>query len=120
MSPAAAYITAGQDEPGYRNWYMASPRHRMAVTSFNNYLVTYGVGGIVPTWQLLRTATSWQRLPMMTPSSSSQSTLSGDTFGTRIGSPGLVNVVDGGFQKKYGNVSLRSVSLPPPSLMCEL
>jgi len=61
LSPAAYYITAGQDEPGYRNWYMASPRHRMAVTSFNNYLVTYGVGGIVPTWQLLRTATSWQR-----------------------------------------------------------
>lgn len=60
-SPAAAYITAGQDEPGYRNWYMASPRHRVGVTNFNNYLVTYGVGGIVPTWQLLRTATSWQR-----------------------------------------------------------
>jgi hypothetical protein len=59
--PAAAYVTAGQDEPGYRNWYMASPAHRFAVASFNNYLVTYGVGGIVPTWQLLRTATSWQR-----------------------------------------------------------
>jgi hypothetical protein len=61
LSPAAAYITVGQDEPGYRNWYMASPAHRIGVTSFNNYLVTYGVGGIVPTWQLLRTATSWQR-----------------------------------------------------------
>ena len=61
LSPAAAYITAGQDEPGYRSWYMASPAHRIGVTSFNNYLVTYGVGGIVPTWQLLRTATSWQR-----------------------------------------------------------
>lgn len=59
--PAAAYVTAGQDEPGYRNWYMASPRHAYAVTNFNTYLVTYGVGGIVPTWQLLRTATSWQR-----------------------------------------------------------
>jgi hypothetical protein len=40
---------------------MASPRHAYAVASFNNYLTTYGVGGIVPTWQLLRTATSWQR-----------------------------------------------------------
>lgn len=59
--PAAAYVTAGQDEPGYRNWYLASPRHAYAVASFNHYLVTYGVGGIVPTWQLLRTATSWQR-----------------------------------------------------------
>ncbi len=59
--PAAAYVTAGQDEPGYRSWYMASPRHSYAVTNFNHYLVTYGVGGIVPTWQLLRTASSWQR-----------------------------------------------------------
>ena len=33
----------------------------MAVTSFNKYLLTYGVGGILPTWQLLRTASSWQR-----------------------------------------------------------
>src|SRR5687767_12911992 len=59
--PTAAYVTAGQDEPGYRAWYMASPRHAYAVASFNHYLTTYGVGGIVPTWQLLRTATSWQR-----------------------------------------------------------
>ena len=59
--PTAAYVTAGQDEPGYRNWYMASPKHAYAVASFNNYLTTYGVSGIVPTWQLLRTATSWQR-----------------------------------------------------------
>jgi hypothetical protein len=59
--PAAAYITAGQDEPGYRDWYMATPAHAFGVTNFNQYLETYGVGGIVPTWQLLRTATSWQR-----------------------------------------------------------
>ncbi|WP_310468017.1 D-Ala-D-Ala carboxypeptidase family metallohydrolase [Sphingomonas sp.] len=59
--PAAFYVTVGQDEPGYRNWYMASPRHSYAVTRFNHYLVTWGVGGIVPTWQLLRTASSWQR-----------------------------------------------------------
>jgi len=59
--PTAAYVTKGQDEPGYRNWALASPRHEYAVKSFNNYLVTYGVGGIVPTWQLLRTASSWER-----------------------------------------------------------
>lgn len=59
--PTAAYITAGQDEPGYRNWYMATPAHAFGVTNFNQYLLTYGVGGIVPTWQLLRTATAWQR-----------------------------------------------------------
>jgi hypothetical protein len=61
LGPASAYITAGQDEPGYRNWYLATPAHAYAVTSFNNYLTTYGVGGIVPTWQLLRTATAWER-----------------------------------------------------------
>ncbi|MFL6733186.1 MAG: hypothetical protein ACJ8EY_00655 [Sphingomicrobium sp.] len=60
-NPAASYVTVGQDEPGYRNWYMASARHAALVTSFNQYLTTWGVGGIVPTWQLLRTASQWQR-----------------------------------------------------------
>ena len=60
-NPAADYITAGQDEAGYRNWYAASPNHPAYVRAFNAYLVESGVGGIVPTWQLLRTATSWQR-----------------------------------------------------------
>jgi hypothetical protein len=59
--PLAPYITVGQDEPGYRNWYIAAPWHASAVKSFNDYLVTYGVGGIVPTWQLLRTASDWQK-----------------------------------------------------------
>jgi len=59
--PTSAYVTAGQDEPGYRNWYAASPRHAVGVTGFNQYLATYGVSGIVPTWQLLRTASSWER-----------------------------------------------------------
>ena len=58
--PAPIYITAGQDEPGYRNWYAASPGHAIGVTNFNQYLLTYGVGGIVPTWQLIRTATAWE------------------------------------------------------------
>jgi len=59
--PTAPYVTAGQDEPGYRNWYMASPRHAGAVSAFNAYLSYYGVSGIVPTWQLLRTASDWQK-----------------------------------------------------------
>ena len=59
--PTARYVTAGQDERGYRNWYMATPWHPHGVRAFNNYLVTYGVGGVVPTWQLLRTASDWQR-----------------------------------------------------------
>ena len=58
--PASTYITAGQDEPGYRSWYMAAPWRAAQVKAFNDYLVTNQVGGILPTWQLLRTATSWK------------------------------------------------------------
>jgi hypothetical protein len=60
-NPAADYITAGQDEPGYRNWYVATPAHATQVKAFNDYLATWQVAGILPTWQLLRTATSWQK-----------------------------------------------------------
>ena len=59
-NPAAPYITTGQDEPGYRSWYLAAPWRAAQVRAFNDYLVGAEVGGIVPTWQLLRTATSWQ------------------------------------------------------------
>jgi hypothetical protein len=58
--PAAQYITAGQDEPGYRSWYLALPQRAVQVKAFNDYLATYQVAGILPTWQLLRTATSWR------------------------------------------------------------
>ena len=60
-NPAAEYITAGQDELGYRSWYMALPARASQVKAFNEYLGTYEVAGIVPTWQLFRTATAWQR-----------------------------------------------------------
>ena len=58
-NPAAPYITAGQDEPGYRSWYMGAPWRAAQVKSFNDYLASNQVAGILPTWQLLRTATSW-------------------------------------------------------------
>ena len=51
----------GQDEQGYRSWYGASLRHAAGVKGFNEYLAQWGVSGILPTWQILRTATSWQR-----------------------------------------------------------
>ena len=60
-NPAADYITVGQDEGGYRSWYMASLRHRQQVGAFNDYLETWQVSGVLPTWQILRTATSWSR-----------------------------------------------------------
>ncbi len=60
-NPAAEYITAGQDEPGYRSWYLAAPWRAAQVKAFNTYLATYQVSGILPTWQLFRTATSWEK-----------------------------------------------------------
>jgi len=59
--PATPYVTAGQDEPGYRSWYLAAPWRAGQVKAFNDYLTTWEVAGIVPTWQLLRTATDWQK-----------------------------------------------------------
>jgi hypothetical protein len=59
-NPVAPYITAGQDEPGYRSWYLAAPWRAGQVKAFNDYLVANQVGGVLPTWTLLRTATSWQ------------------------------------------------------------
>jgi peptidase M15-like protein len=58
--PVRPYITAGQDEPGYRSWFLAAPWRAAQVKAFNDYLVSNQVGGILPTWTLLRTATSWQ------------------------------------------------------------
>ena len=59
-NPAAEYITVGQDEPGYRRWVSAVAWRSTYVRAFHNYLVTNGVAGVAPTWQLLRTATAWR------------------------------------------------------------
>jgi hypothetical protein len=61
FNPAANYITPGQDEPGYRAWMSRASWRPVYVKAFNDYLVSNGVGGVAPTWQLLRTATDWQR-----------------------------------------------------------
>ena len=61
FNPAADYVTAGQDEPGYRRWAVAASWRPAYVRAFNDYLIKYGVGGVAPTWQLLRTATDWQK-----------------------------------------------------------
>lgn len=58
--PAAPYITAGQDEPGYRSWYLAMPSRAAQVKALDDYFAAADVSGILPTWQLLRTATAWK------------------------------------------------------------
>lgn len=60
-NPTERYVTVGQDEPGYRAWYMASPTHPIEVAALNRYLTDNGVGWILPTWQVIRTASDWQR-----------------------------------------------------------
>lgn len=61
FNPAAGYVTAGQDEPGYRAWLARATWRPVYVKAFNDYLVANGVGGVAPTWQLLRTATDWHK-----------------------------------------------------------
>lgn len=59
-SPAAMeYVMTGQDEPGYRRWVAGDASRPIRVRAFNDYLVTHGVGGVAPTWQLIRTASDW-------------------------------------------------------------
>jgi len=60
-NPSAPYVTAGQDEPGYKSWVARASWRPVYVKAFHDYLTTYGVGGVAPTWQLLRTATDWQK-----------------------------------------------------------
>lgn len=61
FNAAAPYVTAGQDEPGYQAWLLAVPGRDGQVAAFNQFLDQRGVGGIVPTWQLLRTASMWRK-----------------------------------------------------------
>ena len=60
-APTEPYVVVGQDEPGYRNWYLAAPSHAGQVKALHDYLTAYGVAGVVPTWQLLRTASDWYK-----------------------------------------------------------
>lgn len=57
--PAAPYVTAGQDEPGYRRWLAVQPWRVGMVSAFHRYLQGAGVDYVVPTWQLIRTASDW-------------------------------------------------------------
>jgi hypothetical protein len=60
-NPTADYVTSGQDEPGYRSWMLAQPWRGFWVRQFHDYLSVHGVSFVAPTWQLLRTASDWQR-----------------------------------------------------------
>ena len=60
FDPAADYIAVGQDEAGYQAWVETVPGRRQQVADYYRFLESQQVAGIVPTWQLLRTATAWR------------------------------------------------------------
>lgn len=61
VPPSASYVAPGQDLAGYRAWVAADPRHSIALGAYADYLIRAGVGDVVPTWQLIRTASDWYK-----------------------------------------------------------
>ncbi|WP_114227284.1 MULTISPECIES: D-Ala-D-Ala carboxypeptidase family metallohydrolase [Sphingomonas] len=60
-NPTGDYVIAGQDEAGYRRWIGGQSWRPGLVASFHRYLMDNQVGFVVPTWQLLRTASDWAK-----------------------------------------------------------
>ena len=59
--PAQAQeLPVGQSEPEYRLWLSAGPGRVGAVLSFEAWQDAAGVRGVLPTWQILRTASMWR------------------------------------------------------------
>lgn len=58
-APAPSAGGTGQEKADYDRW-AAQPGHAAAVDRFRDYLRRSGVDGVVPTYQLLRTATAWR------------------------------------------------------------
>lgn len=60
-APAAAQqLPEGQGEAEYRAWLAASPGTRASVLSFESWQNAAGVLGVLPTWQVIRTASMWR------------------------------------------------------------
>jgi hypothetical protein len=61
-SPAAAQaLPDGQSQADYAAWMAGDPGVRAAMLSFESYLGAARVAGIVPAWQLVRTASGWRQ-----------------------------------------------------------
>ena len=66
LAPAAAHdgkpdLAPGQAKADYHAWLAKSPENRTAVKAFRAHLESQGVAEIVPTWQLIRTSSSWRQ-----------------------------------------------------------
>ncbi len=61
-TPAAAQqLPVGQGREDYEAWLAADPAGRAAVLSFEAWQQAAGVAGILPTWQITRTASMWRQ-----------------------------------------------------------
>src|SRR5688500_2219454 len=56
----AASLPEGQSKADYLAWLAKDPGARAEVLSFRSYLQAAGVQDVVPTWQLVRTASMWR------------------------------------------------------------
>lgn len=56
----AQELPVGQSEADYRAWLGAWPQRLGAVQSFEAWQEAAGVRGVLPTWQMLRTASMWR------------------------------------------------------------
>ena len=54
-------LAPGQTAADFNAWLDRSPAHRAEVAAFDRRLAAEGVAGIVPTWQLVRTSSSWRQ-----------------------------------------------------------
>jgi hypothetical protein len=56
----AASLPEGQSKADYLAWLARDPGARTEVLSFKSYLHAAGVEDVLPTWQLVRTASMWR------------------------------------------------------------
>lgn len=60
-APASAQeLPVGQGQADYEAWLAAAPGRRGQVLSFESWEQAAGVKNVLPTWQVLRTATMWR------------------------------------------------------------
>jgi len=60
-APARAQeLAVGQGEADYQVWLASNPGHRGQILSFEAWQEAAGVSGVIPTWQLVRTASMWR------------------------------------------------------------
>ena len=56
----AQELPEGQGEAEYRAWLASGPAVRASVLSFESWQQAAGVDGVLPTWQVVRTASMWR------------------------------------------------------------